>query len=234
MLRHALLLLALPGLLHARTLGDLRSDARLLVRDSGTTSTRFRFSNSQVNDLINECQRETVAYAWPITKASSFELVAGTTYYSLSNDFLAIRRVTWRNRVLDEKSPKALDSMKEWETVSGSPINYFVTFSSRTLIGIYPFPADSTSTGTVKVEFFSQADELTADANVPFNGIREFYPLHHLLAYCAAGKMAAIDGQSDLAGLYFKVYSDGVGRLSETAPARPNYTPSLNPSRGGP
>lgn len=233
------LFIALLGLLPvwagALTLSDLRSNSRLLVSDSGTASARFRFTTAQVDGFLNECQRESVAAAWPIIRSHNFELVAGTTYYSAPNTFLAARRVTWRNRVLTEKSPNNLDLTKEWESVSGTPQNYFITFASRTMVGIYPYPADSTSTGTIKLEFYAQADDLSATSDVPFNGIREFYPLHHILSYCAASRMAAIDGQTNLAGFYLQVYSQGLSRLASTAMARPSNAVSITPGNpGGP
>lgn len=221
--------LLLPVFAHAAALSDLRSQARVLVSDSGTATSRLRFSNTQVDDFISECQDEAVAATWPLLRSNTVSLVAGTTYYSLPNSFLAVKRVTWRNRVLTEKSPVALDQTKEWETVSGTPQNYFITFASRTSIGIYPFPADSTSTGTVKVEYFSQADDLTADSSVPFNGVREFYSLHYILSYCAAARLAAIDGQVNLVPVYQQIYMGGLQRLAGVAMARPSNYPSVTP-----
>lgn len=214
---------------HAETVSGIRSQARLLVSDSGSAAARLRFSDAQVLDLIDECQSEAVAQTWPLIKSTSFELVAGTTYYSLPNSFLAVKRVTWRNRVLPEKSPTNLDQTREWEVVSGTPNNYFITFASRTMIGIYPFPADSTSTGTVKVEFYAQADELDSSDDVPFNGVREFYSLHYILSYCAAAKMAAIDGQTTLVPVYFQIYTQGLARLANVAMARPSNMPGVSP-----
>jgi len=217
----------------ARQLSDLRSDVRVLISDTGGVTTRYRFTNQQIDDFLNECQRDAVGQTLPLVRSSAFELVAGTTYYALgSSNFIAVKRVTWLNRVLTEKSPTALDATKEWETVSGAPQNYFVTFASRTLIGIYPYPADSTSTGTVKVEFYAQADDLSSSTDQPFNGVREFYPLHHLLAYCAGSRLAAIDGQNDLAGYYLQVYSQTLSRLADISTTRPSYHPSISPSRG--
>lgn len=224
-----LLILFLGTSAQALTLSDLRTNSRVLISDSGTATSRFRFTNAQVNEFIAECEREVVAQTFPLIVSRSIELTVGTTYYSLPNSFLAVKRVTWRNRVITEKSPVALDQTKEWETISGTPQNYFITFASRTLIGIYPFPADSTSTGTVKVEFYAQADGVSADADVPFNNVREFYPLHYILAYCAATRMAAIDGQVNLVPLYQQIYVQGLSRFASVALSRPSNNPSITP-----
>lgn len=222
------------GAAQALTFSGLKTNARLLVSDSGTASARYRFTDTQVGELVNECQREAVAAAWPIIKSTNLDLAVGTTYYTLPNAFLAVKRVTWKNRVLLEKTPTNLDQTKEWEAISGTPQNYFVTFASRTAIAIYPYPADTSSTGTVKVEFYAQADEMSAAADVPFNGIREFYSLHHILAYCAAGTMASIDGQGQLSALYFQRYSNGLARLAGVAMSRPSTSPSISPVRDAP
>ena len=224
-----LVVVLVPDDSHALALSDLRTQARVLISDSGAATARYRFSSTQVDDFLDECQSEVISQTFPIMRSTSIELVAGTTYYSVPNTFLAVKRVTWRNRVLSEKSPIALDQTKEWETVSGTPQNYFVTFASRTVIGIYPFPADSTSTGTVKVEFFAQADTINADADIPFNGIREFYSLHYILAYCAAARMAVIDGQVNLIQIYQQIYTQGLIRLSSVAMSRPSNNPSITP-----
>lgn len=217
----------------ARTLTQLRSDVRVLISDSGTQSARYRFTDTQVDDFINECQREAVGQAWPLMLATSFELVADDQYYSLPDTFLAVRRVTWENRVLEERSPTILDKTKEWEETEGTPLYYFVTFASRTTLGIYPIPADSSSTGTVKVEYYAQANDLASSSDVPFNGVREFYPFHHVLAYCAAGRLSAIMGRTELTPLYLQTYTQGLARLASTAVARPSSSPAVTPSSGG-
>lgn len=218
----------------ATTLSEIRTQARVLVSDSGAATSRYRFTNAQIDAFTLECQSEAVAQTWPIIKSSNLELVAGTTYYTLPDPFLAIKRVTWKNRVLSEKSPTNLDQTKEWESISGTPQNYFVTFASRTAIGIYPYPADSTSTGTVKVEFYAQADDISSDSDVPFNGIREFYSLHYILSYCAAARLAAIDGQVNLIQPYQQIYIQGLARLAGVAMARPSNNPSISPGNPQP
>ena len=223
------ILLVVAASVQAMTLSDIRTQARVLVSDSGAATSLYRFSNSQIDEFTGECQDESVAQTWPLIKSTDIELVAGTTYYSLPNPFLAVKRVTWRGRVLTEKSPVALDQTKEWETISGTPQNYFITFASRTMIGIYPFPADSSSTGTVKVEFYAQANDLSADSDVPFNGIREFYSLHYILTYCVAARLAAIDNQANLIPLYQQIYIQGLARLAGVAMARPSNNASITP-----
>ena len=98
----------------------------------------------------------------------------------------------------------------------------------------YPFPADSSSTGTVKVEYFAQADDLDSDSDVPFNGVREFYSLHYILSYCAAARMAAIDGQVNLIPIYQQIYVQGLSRLASVALSRPSNSPSISPGSPGP
>lgn len=217
----------------ARTLSELRTDTRVLLNDSGTASARYRFTDAQLNAWLNECQRDAVAQTWALTRATSFELVADTQYYSLPDSVMAVKRVLWEGRLLEEKSPQALDRTKEWEEVEGTPQYWFVSFASRTLIGIQPIPADSSSTGTVKVEYATQPTDLSADADVPFLGVKEFYAHHHLLTYCAAGRLALVMGRSDLAPLYIQLYQTSLPRLAMAAAARPSYSPAVTPATPG-
>ena len=212
------------------TLSGIRTLTRTLVNDSGTS--RRRFSDSQLNTWINEAQRQVSARTYCIEISTSFELVSGTTYYPTRTDFLHVRRLTYKFFELPETTPAALDGRTTiWETSKGGPINYFVRFSSRNMIGFVPFPNASTDTGTIRMDFYAHATSLSADADVPFNGINELTSYHESLAFYAAGIAAAIDGRTDIAGLYFQRYEAIIKLMEERCRARPNYTPGLTGSR---
>jgi len=222
----ALFLLALPA--YCDTLAVMREDCRVLVRDSG--SSRRRFSDATLNGFINEGQRETISDIQPIRKSIEFELVAGTTYYSLPSDFVSVRRVTRDYLALREESPSSLDKLAEWQSVAGLPTRYFVSFASRTKVGFYPWPDGSTSTGTIRLEYNASAVDMTDDAETPFNGIAELQQYGHILAHYCAYRAAMIYGQTDLAAVYLNDYQKDVKRMGETATDRPNYNPGITPA----
>lgn len=216
----------------ALTLSQIRTEARVLALDNGTT--RRRFSDTRVNSFINEAQRSVVLEVRPILRSAQFELAAGTTYYSLPADFLQISRVTLDWQTLNETTPEAQDRASEWQTVGAEPTHYYVHFASRTKLGFYPFPDTTRSTGTVRYEYWAQATDLSADADVPYNAISELTPYHYGLAQYAAARMAVIDGRNGSAGLYLAEFRASVERMKSEAKSRPSYRPGAAPSNTGP
>ncbi len=207
----------------AITLSTLRSDCRVMIKDGG--STRNRFSDAQLLRFLNEGQKDLVQYAKPIRKSTQFELVSGTTYYAAPSDFQAVIRLTRSFQVLDEKSIQALDKQQEWQRVGGLPVSYFVNHSSRTLIGFYPFPNSSTSTGTIRMEYSAQATDLASDTDSIFNGIVELQPYGYLDAMYCAYRASLIDSQTAQAQAYYAEYRRGSDMLAGDAFSRPNYRP---------
>lgn len=220
--------LLFPGAASSLSLSEIRIQARVLGLDSGVS--RRRFSDSRVNDFINEAHRQIVLDIRPILKSSGFELVAGTTYYSLPADFLQISRVKLEHDFLPEKTPEGLDRTDRWEEVGSRPTNYFINFASRTLLGFYPFPDSVSSTGTITFDYYAQATDLSSDSDEPFGGSTELDPHGYTLAYYAAALMVAIDGKTALATLYIALYKAGVERMRREAKSRPSYRPG---ARGG-
>jgi hypothetical protein len=215
------LLLAAPA--NAITLSTIRSDCRTLVTDDG--STRNRFSNATLLRFINEGQKDLVQYAKPIRKSYQFELVAGTTYYSLPSDFLTVERLTRSYQVLKEESIKSLDKTQQWQTISGLPIAYFINHSSRSLVGFYPFPVNSSSTGTIRVEYNAKATDLSSDSDEPFNGVPELQPYGYLISFYCAYRASLIDSKAAQAQAYYAEYRRGSDMLASDAFSRPNYRP---------
>ncbi len=208
---------------HGITWGTIRNDCRVLITDDG--ATRNRFSNAQLLRFGNEGQKDLIQYAKPIRKSYEFELVAGTTYYSAPSDFISVERLTRSYQVLKEESIKSLDKSQQWQTVGGLPIAYYVNHSSRTLIGFYPFPTNSSSTGTIRMEYNAQATDLSADADSPFNSITELQPYGYLLSFYCAYRASLIDAQTVQAQAYYAEYKRGSDMLASDAFSRPNYRP---------
>ncbi len=216
-------LLLIPASAGAITKATLLADCRVLVKDGG--ATRNRFTDAQLLRFLNEGQKDLVQYAKPIRKAYSFELVSGTTYYSAPSDFLTVIRLTRSYQVLQEQSIQALDKQQQWQTVGGLPINYFVNHSSRTLIGFYPFPNTTNSTGTIRVEYSAQATDMSSDSDQPFNSIVELSPYGYYISLWCAYRASLVDQQIANAQAYYAEYKRGSDLLAADAFSRPNYRP---------
>lgn len=213
------------------TLSTIRDDCRVLVQDTG--SSRRRFSDAQLLRFVNEGQKDLVMWAKPIRKPYTFELVAGTTYYSMPSDFLSVERLTRSHQVLKEESIKSLDKGLQWQTVAGLPIAYYLNHSSRSLIGFYPFPGTTSSTGTIRMEYNATAVDFSADANEPFNGIDELQPYGYLIAFYCGYRASLVDGQGTQAQAYYAEYRRGSDMLANDAFARPNYRPQASGAVNG-
>ena len=221
-----------PQFSEAKTAATLTDDARNLARDPSATG-RARFTDAQILGFLNEGQNDAIAATLCIQKAYVVDTSSGSVYYDLPSDFIQIMRVTSDDQRLEEKSPAKLDiANTEWELETGEPLNYFINFSSRTKIGIYPYPNSNSSTETLKIEYYAQADTMVA-GSTPFNGITEFTPFHHMLSYYAAAQMGYIDGLIGQADRYFQRYAIYRQQFNDYCRARPGYFPSVNvaPSR---
>lgn len=224
-----LLLIAMflfPASVRAENLSSLISDARTLVVDSN--SSRQRFSDSQITGFINQGSRLMISQTHCLMASATIQLTVGTTYYSLPSNFTAIRRVVRGNYgAMLEQTPAGMDGKSRgWESASGSPVYYFVNFSTRGKIGFAPFPATVADTDTVRVDLDIDTNDLSASTDIPFYGINELTGFHHYLAYYAAAMMSTIDDQFTPAKMFFDMYSSVIPLLQKRCEDRPSYLPS--------
>jgi hypothetical protein len=222
------LLLAFPTCARAITLSTIRSDCRTLVKDTG--ASRQRFTNAQLLRFVNEGQKDLNQAARAVRKSTEWELAVGTTYYAAPSDFIFPLRITRDYFIIKEKSVSDLDKNSEWQKVAGLPFNYFIDFSSRTKIGFYPFPDDSSSTGTIRMTYLAQVSDLSADSDQPFNSITELQPYGWALSLYCAYRASLIDGQVSLATAYASEYKHELDMLQIDATSRPAYKPPVTGS----
>ena len=219
--------LALSPCGYAKTAATLTTEARILSRDPYATG-RARFTDAQILESLNEGQRDAIAATLCIQKTYTFDTSSASQYYSQPSDFIQIARVLSDEQRLEEKSPAKLDqASSEWENVTGYPQNYFISFASRTKIGIYPYPISNSSTETVKIEYYAQPIEMVS-TSTPFNSIVEFIPFQQMLPYYAAAQMGYIDGLIAQADRYFQRYAIYRQQFNDYCRARPGYFPNVS------
>lgn len=219
----------------ALTLSQLRDQIRLHVKDVGTSSTRQTFTDTQLNSLINEAQRDVVNGVWPIQKSTSFELVSGTTYYALPTDLIEVTRVTWTDKNLKETTFIAEDaaaSNAQWERTGGQPTSYFQDPTQPGYVGFKPYPNSTTSTGTIKMQYVAYATDLSSDSGVPFNSINRLVPFHDLLVLYPCYKIFLIQGNQIKFQMYAQQYEARLAMMSAKFGSKPNYTPGFSGNRG--
>jgi len=205
---------------------------RIIALDPAFTGQEI-FTDQQILNIMNEAQDDALSMTLCIREAYVFDTSSGTVYYSLPSDFMQIDRVLSDDQRLEEKSPAKLDKdSSEWETETGEPINYYINFASRTKIGFYPYPVTNTTTTTVKVEYYAQANTIGVSTE-PFNGITEFKSFYNMLGYYTAARMLYATNHSADGDRYMQWYLVNRNIFSEYCRARPGYSPnvSVTPSR---
>lgn len=224
-----LLLWALP--LHALTLSAIRTELRLRIRD--TSTTRQRYSDTQLLQLINEAQRDVVNETWAVEKTyQDFDLAANTTYYTLPSDCIAIYNLTSNDAPLPETSRIQLDSLyngSAWIHTAGKPQEYFIDRSkSSTGLGFFPVPTVVTDTTTIRFRYYAMASDLAADSDAAFNGQENLLPYGDLLIYYPAAIIYTIEGENDKAKNYFDLYTARLQLMKEDVGKRPNFQPGFS------
>lgn len=223
----------------ALTLSDIRTQVRINIRD--TDATNQRYSDTVINSLINEGQRNIVNMTWLAMKTTSYILSAGTSYYALPNDFLAAEQVYFKDRngvtlKLNQMTQGSLyDKNPDWERFQNQPVQYWIsnatapvpTSSSTLRVSYIPIP-QTTSTGTVTIWYDSEVVDLASDSDIPFNGIRNLVTYHASLIYYATFRIEMIDGISDESKFYGDLFTGSIAAMKDRLGRLPNYMPSFS------
>jgi hypothetical protein len=214
------------------TLAQIKTEIRLQIKDSD--ANRRRYTDTQLLNLINQTQRDVVNVSWIIKKSTDIELQTSTTYYTYPTDLIEIHRVTYKYRNLPETSLQELDASLNngtWEATGGTPKNYFQSPSQPNSIGIYPYPLNSSSTGTISIIYFAEPTNLSSDSDTPYNGIERYTPYHDLLVYEPCYKIMLLEGEPEKALAYKSYYESRLQILLESVDKKPNFLPGFSSQR---
>lgn len=209
-----------------------------MVKDND--SSRRRFSDSVLDQFINEGQRDVINRTWAIRNSDTVTLVAQTTYYDLNSDVLAIDQVIYThesgNRIeLEEVAEHSfIEGNPKWESNSGTPAVYFTRISTDSgtalEIAFHPIPTSS-STGTVRVDYFASASDMSSDSDVPFNGLLHLYSYHESIVWYVVGKIAILERMTDLANSAVGIYTSWIEIMNDRLGRTPNRNASFQPTR---
>lgn len=224
-------LLSVAGSLHAAglTLSDIETAARRNVRDTASSSSLQRYSNTVLDSIINEGQRDVVSNTWILSKSTSITLSANTTYYTLPSDTIAIQRVTRQFGNLPEVTLAQQDADNgdaAWEVTGGTPTYFFQDKSQTNKIGLTPYP-NSANTGTLNVIYYAYAVDLSVGTDVPFNNDPRFTIYHDLLVWYTTYRLMFIEALWDKAKAFKDMYDTRLGVLLEDYGAKPQRVPAL-------
>jgi hypothetical protein len=221
-----------PGFAYSLTLSDIETQIRRNVGDTATDPALQSYSDTLLDSIINEGQRAVVNATWAIEASSETTLTAGTTYYSLATNVIAVKKVRFRTaaKVTSEVEPTTetnlLKNNPDFERQSGKPVQFFTRISTRsaaaTEIAYIPVPTTA-STGTVTVTYYAIATDLSSDSDIPFNSLSGLYPYHDSLVFYATWRIKMIEHRSDEAGVYLGLYQSRVEELNQKNNKIPNF-----------
>lgn len=215
----------------AMTLSDIRTEIRLRTHD--VNSSRYRYTDAQLKNLINEAQRDVNNGTWVTAKSTTTALVSGTTYYDLPTDIVAVLRVTRDYKLLSETTIDALDAKfigGAWENSGGAPNSYFQDMSRPGQIGLYPFPNSAANAGNMRIIYIAQPTDLSSDSDEPFNSEERFRPYHDLLVFFSCYRILMTDGSDKdnvKATSYRQEYENRLELMRQLVGRKPNYNPGL-------
>ena len=222
---------------HSLTLAEARTEVRRLIKDTATSTTLQRYSDSTLLTFINQAQREVVNQTWCLVTSTNITLTPNVTYYSMPNDMIAAEIVRFkdqsgRTRKLLAVSYKSLyETNPDFEKQTGPPMNYTSRFSlsgrSNREMAFLPIPT-SASTGIVTMDYYSQSVDLVNDSDVLLNGIPILVPYHEGIVYQAVSKIKTIEGDATMAGAYLTLYQGAVTVMNSRLGEIPDYAPGFS------
>lgn len=216
---------------------DAKAEVRRFIKDTATSASLQRYSEDDLNGLFNEAIRDVVTATWCLESSTEQLLSVGTTYYPLISDLINIKMVkfrdsTGRTRELTERSYKALrQNNPDYERISGPPMEYIIRASTSTSyysqIAFLPI-ATTSSTGTVIIDYYKQATDITADSAILLDGDYNLIPYHKAVVYDVVSKIKLIEGDISGAAAFSALYEETIKNMNSRLGERPNFNPGLS------
>ena len=202
---------------------------RNLTGDSPYYTTQPRLTDSAIKNLLNEGQGYFSAQ-WILTQRTTFDLTAGSTEYILPSDYMATRRVQFKDHIIAEASLGGLDQDgRAWGNSGGTPNTYFTRTTTISVIGFVPWPT-SVGTGTVTLDYYVQAADMVNLSDKPFNGLPDFDMLGESLAKYVVYRFFLTIGNQPLATIYAQEVLADIVRMKDIVNSKPNYRPGVSPA----
>lgn len=230
----ALLAFGLPAVGHSLTLAQLETQIRRAVHDTSSDSNLQAYSDTALDGWINDAQREITNLTWCVQKSTSYVLSAGTTYYALPSDFIAVvngKALFEDNggqqyQLQEFSEPRIYQTEPDFEnTSSGSPSHYFLRYpgdsDDNMEIAYLPIPT-TTSTGTVTLWYYYQPADLSSDSDVAFDGFNHLLPYHYAIVDHVVARIKALEQQGDQAQYWLKEFERVVTTMLDRLGRAPN------------
>lgn len=213
----------------ALQLSEIITEVRRNVRDTASSTSLRRYSDTFITSLVNEGQRDVINNTWSISKSTTIVTVAGTQEYTLPTDSIEVWRVAYAGRILPELSITQLDADNplNWQTSTGTVTAWYRNRANSSQFGLYPYPNQASEVVTVTAYYFALATDLSATTDVPFNALARFSAYHDLLTWYATYRILYDETMLEKARAFKDQYDTRLGVLLENYGAKPERVPSV-------
>ncbi len=198
--------------------GQIRTEIRQLVSDTGTQNPRF--SDSTLNLRIDEIHKEVGGMTKVLKSSATNTAVADVQEYALpeSSDVLEIERVEFDSgddaRALKPKGMEELDyEDPSWRALEGKPEFYYLRGKN---LGLVPRPGTSEAGKTIKIFYADKVTAFSADSDSP--SYSDQY--HKIIIDGVAAWCKREDGDIEDALFYEQRYENGKARMKVEQDAR--------------
>lgn len=199
---------------------DIETQARRLLRDTSTDPNKQRWSSQQMWDRVNMGEIDIIVRTRCLTRRAWETSVTDISEYELPLDWIASLRVSYAIKPLTGTTTGykrieyyTLDGLDTWksgweEADSGYPSKYYYR---NTKICIQPAPS-STYAGSkfIQLDYAYRCSSMTADADVPFDGVRYLYPYHPIIVWYVVAMCKYDEGDRNLGDFYWAKYMSDV------------------------
>jgi len=176
-------------------LSTLKTRVRRFVGDVSSDTTKQRYSDTIIQDAINDAISEFAADSLLKKDTSEFTSVAGDNEYSFPSDAFKVYRMDLDGKLLYATSMQELDNFKrDWKNDdSAEPILWYPT--TARLFKLYPSPSATFASLTGNIYYFDIPASITSSTESP-----DFAAEYHIAAaHGAAATVLTMDREFDLA-----------------------------------
>lgn len=210
----------------ALTLSEIRTAIRRNVRDTASSSSLRRYSDTVLNAFANEAQRAIINDTWAMTNSRFETVTAGVTTYSMEATGIKPYRVTVNSIPLPQLDIKQLDTElagSSWPFTSGTPVAWYVnTGRTPNRVSLYPVPSETGA--AIATAFYDLPADMTSDSSTPFNDLGTLYSYHDLVVFYVSFRILLAENRLAEADVYREIFNSGVevmGANYGNKPVRP-------------
>ncbi len=218
---------------YSKDLSTIRSGIREKLKDNQSNTQQRRKSDTVLNRYINDAQRVITTETHCISSTTYTTTTSGTANYSLPSNFITEIRISYSTgtgatayKRLEKMDFSRLDiDTPDWEsTATGQPIQYYL---SNRLIYLYPAPnATWAGTNRLKIDFSRFPADLSADTDIPYDGVTDLYPYHDLIIFYVLAQTFTELEDTNLVAYWEAKYSNLLGILFNNLIFKPDWQPS--------